>query len=151
LGGVGLSWHMIKFDWLAVIVCRTWKRQRCSSNLFLQIRCDICKNLPANGKQAPVVKYISQTLLLICRKSGYGWLRKCTVNMYKSTYLIVLNNRSEPINNSFDYITTNETVPRIETVGPYINGPSWVGPALAEQFKRFEKGPCQVQRVNDYK
>jgi hypothetical protein len=52
-----------KVDWLAVVVSRTWKRQRCSSNLFLQIRCDICKNLPAKRKQAPVAKYISQTLM----------------------------------------------------------------------------------------
>ena len=41
------------------------------------------------------------------------------------------------MNNSFDYISTNETVPPNEDVGPYKNGRSWVGPALAEQFKRF--------------
>ncbi len=63
MGVVGLLWLIIKVDRLAVVVCRTWKRQHCSTNLFLQIRCDICKNLPANGKQAPVAKYISQTLM----------------------------------------------------------------------------------------
>jgi hypothetical protein len=61
MGVVGLSWPMIKVDWLAVVDCRTWKGQRCSSKLFLQIRCDICKNLPANGKQAPVAIYLSNT------------------------------------------------------------------------------------------
>ncbi len=57
-------------------------------------------------------------------------------------YLIVLQDKanilgSEPNNKSFDYISTNDTVPPIEAVGPYKNGRSWVGPALAEQFKRF--------------